>query len=122
MTRIQPLLRRALGGPSLMDAFLGDTAAHTGAPWFKGHLTLFLEVCALHAQATSEHYEMLIEKFIRQPNARMPPEASRDNLTASGPPLPVALAALEKLRDRHCALLREGVARYHDVQRLMALL
>jgi hypothetical protein len=37
--------------------------------------------------------------------------------------LPVVLAALEKLRDRRCARLRDGVStRYHDIQRLTALL
>jgi len=119
----QSLLRRSLGERSLMDEFLRELVVHAAEPWFKANLALFLDVCALHGRATSEHYEMLVEKFIRQPLARMPLEAGRDDLTASGPPLPVVLAALEKLRDRRCARLRDGVAtRYHDVQRLTALL
>jgi Monodechloroaminopyrrolnitrin synthase PrnB len=119
----QSLLRRCLGGRSLMDEFLGETVAHAGEPWFKRHLALFLDVCTLHGQATSEHHDKLVAKFIREPTARMPLEARRDNLTASGPPLPVVLAALEKLRDRRCARLSDGVStRYHDIQRLTALL
>jgi hypothetical protein len=119
----QALLRRCLGERSLMDEFLVEMGAHAGEPWFKRNLALFLEVCALHGRATSEHHEKLVEKFIRQPSARMPPDASQDTLTASGPPLPLVLAALEKLRDRRCARLRDDVStRYHDIQRLTALL
>jgi hypothetical protein len=119
----QSLVRRCLGERSLMDEFLGEVVAHASEPWFKRNLALFLDVCALHGQATSEHHEKLVEKFVKQPTARMPLEASQDNLTASGPPLPVVLATLEKLRDRRCARLRDGVStRYHDIQRLTALL
>jgi hypothetical protein len=119
----QSLLRRCLGERSLMDAFLDETPAHAGEPSFKRNLALFLDVCALHGRATSEHHEKLIEKFIKQPTARMPSDASRDDLTASGPPLAVVLASLGKLRDRRCALLRDGVStRYHDIRRLTALL
>jgi Domain of unknown function (DUF1864) len=119
----QSLLRRSFGERNLMDEFLGEMDAHAGEPWFKRNLALFLAVCSLHGQATSEHYEKLVEKFIKQPIARMPLAASQDDLTASGPPLPVVLAALEKLRDRRCARLRDGVStRYHDIQRLTALL
>jgi hypothetical protein len=106
-----------------MDEFLGEMTARAGEPWFRGNLALFLDVCALHGQATSEHHERLVEKFIRQPTAHMPAEANQESLTASGPPLPVVLASLEKLRDRRCARQRDGVAtRYHDVERLKALL
>ena len=119
----QSLLRRCLGQRSLMDEFLDEMAAHAGAPWFKANLARFLEVCSLHGQATSEHHEMLVEKFIKQPTARMPLEESRDDLTASGPPLPAVLASLERLRARRCATLRDDIAtRYHDIQRLTALI
>jgi hypothetical protein len=119
----QSSLRCCLGERSLMDEFLGEMIEHACEPWFKRNLALFLDVCALHGQATSEHHEKLVEKFVRQPTARLPLEASQDNLTASGPPLPVVLASLEKLRDRRCARLRDGVStRYHDIQRLTALL
>jgi hypothetical protein len=119
----QSLLRRILGERSLMDAFLDQASSGAGEPQLKRNLALFLDVCARHGQATNEHYETLIEKFIRRPNERTPAGASQDNLTASGPPLSVVLASLEKLRDRRCARLREGVStRYHDVQRLSSLL
>jgi len=118
----QALLRRCLGERSLMDAFLGEMDAHKDEPSFKRNLALFLEVCGLHGQATSEHHEALVERFVNQPAARMPRDG-QDNLTASGPPLAVVLAALEKLRDLRCARLRDGLAtRYHDIQRLKSLL
>jgi hypothetical protein len=118
----QSLLRRCLGERSIMDAFLAETDAHKGESAFKRNLTSFLEVCGLHGQATSEHHEALVERFVNKPAARMPREG-QDNLTASGPPLPVVLAALEKLRDFRCAKLRDDIStRYYDVQRLRALL
>jgi hypothetical protein len=119
----QALLRRCLGERSLLDAFLAEMDAHKGEPSFMRNLAMFLDVCGLHGQATSEHHEALVERFVNQPAARMPRDASPDNLTASGPPLAVVLAALEKLRDLRCAKLRDDLpTRHHDIQRLRALL
>ena len=45
----------------------------------------------------------------------------QSNLTASGPPLPVLLNALEKLRDQRTAALRDDMyTRYNDIQQLKA--
>jgi hypothetical protein len=62
----------------------------------------------------------LVDKYIKRPADGLP-EASHDNLTASGPPLPVLLNALEKLRDQRRAAKRDDVyTRFDDVQRLKA--
>jgi hypothetical protein len=119
----QSLLRDCVRRRSLMDEFLREVGAHAGEPWFRRNVALFLEVCEVHGRAASQHHNQLIEKFIKQPAAQMPTSRSQDALTASGPPLPVVLAALEKLRDQRCAAPRADVStRHHEIQRLKALL
>ena len=63
-----------------------------------------------------------MKKFIEKPAAELP-EEGLVNITASGPPLPVLLDALEKLRDLRLAADRTDIpSRYHDLQKLRSCL
>jgi len=63
-----------------------------------------------------------VSKFIEAPAADLTEEFLK-NITASGPPLPVLLASLEKLRDLRLAADRQDIpSRYADIQRLKATL
>jgi hypothetical protein len=119
----QLLLRDCMRRPSLMNGFLAalGTEAAT-SPVFQANLTVFLEVCALHGRTAAQHHDQLVARFITAPAGQMV-APKHDNLTASGPPLPVLLAALEKLRDLRLAANREDIpSRYADIQRLRAAL
>ncbi len=120
MPQDQLILRDCMRQQSLMNRFLESLESQQHAPWFKKNAALFLEVCELHGAAASQHHNQLVEKYIKVPADKLPPE-NHQNLTASGPPLPVLLAALEKLRDQRCAAKREDIfTRYEDIAKLKA--
>ncbi len=122
MPQDQLILRDCMRQQSLMNHFLASLESQQHAPWFKKNLALFLDVCAAHGTAASQHHNQLVEKYIKQAADKQPPE-NLQNLTASGPPLPVLLAALEKLRDQRCAAKRDDIfTRFDDVARLKAAL
>lgn len=121
MPEDQQILRDCMRRTSLLDYFLaaGDQSQ---APWYQANLSLLLELCQVHGETASQHHNQLVDKYISQPSAQMP-EQYLDKLTASGPPLPVLLAALEKLRDRRAAAQRSDIlTRFHDIQQLKATL
>jgi hypothetical protein len=65
---------------------------------------------------------MLVNRFIEK-QAKALPEDFRENITASGPPLEVVVAALGKLRDLRLAADRDDIpSRYADIQKLKACL
>ncbi len=77
-----------------------------------------LELCDLFGQTAIQHHNQLVARFIEQPAEQLP-EESLEGITASGPPLPVLLRALEILRDMRVAANRRDIAtRYADLQRL----
>jgi Domain of unknown function (DUF1864) len=71
---------------------------------------VFLDVCRLHAAAYSFHHHRLVRPFLVEP-AEHAPDA--EDLTASGPPLPVVLEFLERLVDLRAARNRPGLATAH---------
>ena len=71
---------------------------------------VFLEVCRLHGAAYSFHHNRLVRPFLVEP-AKHAPDA--EDLTASGPPLPVVLEFLERLSDLRAARNRPGLATAH---------
>jgi serine kinase of HPr protein (carbohydrate metabolism regulator) len=90
------------------------------SPWFKENGTLFLEVLELHGYAASQHHNQLVERFIAQ-MAKNESQQAYEKVTASGPPLPVLLRSLEKLKDLRCATERDDIpSRYAEVQLLKA--
>lgn len=123
MPEDQLLLRDCMRRPSLLNGFL--TLADTDwaqSPIYQANLRTFLEVCALHGRTAAQHHDQLVARYIVQPAGQMV-VPKHDNLTASGPPLPVLIAGLEKLRDLRLAANRDDIpSRYADLQRLRATL
>ncbi len=112
----QSILRDCMRRTSIMDEFLN--ADISSKAWYKDNLTLFLEICQLHGDAATQHHNQLVEKYITQPSTELT-ESHLDNITASGPPLEVLLASLEKLRDRRAAANRDDIpTRFKDIQTL----
>jgi hypothetical protein len=105
---------------SFLDQFLDalETSRDTG--WFQTNAAAFLRVCKLHGQVAAQHHDQLVARFIEQPSQALD-ESKLSQVTASGPPLPVLLEALEVLRDLRLAAPRDDIAsRYADVARLRA--
>lgn len=73
---------------------------------------LFLDVCEVHGRIAAQHHDQLVKRFIEEPSRGINDE-HLDTLTASGPPLPVLLRALEKLRDLRMAVERDDVRTSH---------
>ncbi|HLF29782.1 MAG TPA: monodechloroaminopyrrolnitrin synthase PrnB family protein [Xanthomonadales bacterium] len=122
MPEDQAMLRDCMRRRSLMDEFLGHSGQHRAEHWYRSNLALFLEVCERHGETAAQHHDQLVRKFIELPAVGLD-ERYQENLTASGPPLPVLLKALEKLRDLRMAADREDIpSRHADMQRLRASL
>jgi Domain of unknown function (DUF1864) len=116
----QGRLRDSLRTSNLLDAFL-DHAAAADQVWFQRNAAAFLDVVTAHGAAATHHHDELVGTFIRRPSTAISPE-NRQGLTASGPPLDVLIASLERLRDRRLAAPRDDIAtRHDDVAALRAL-
>ena len=90
--------------------------------WFQNNVKAYLEVVDLHGKGAASHHDKLVKKFIEKPATQLP-EEGLTNITASGPPLPVLLNALEKLRDLRLAANRDDIpSRYRDLQKLKSCL
>jgi hypothetical protein len=110
-TRLRDCMRRQ----SLMDALLAQLPGAASQDWFQRNARLFLEVCSAHGAAAAQHHDQLVRKFIEVPSAALP-ENRLTHITASGPPLPVLLGSLEKLRDLRMAAPRDDIpSRYRDI-------
>lgn len=116
----QLILRDCMRQQSLLNQFLAALPMAKPAPWFRQNVAAFLEVCAVHGTAATQHHNLLVERYIKQPAVNLAEEHQTD-LTASGPPLPVLLASLEKLRDQRTAAPRTDIyTRHADLERLRA--
>ncbi len=116
----QASLRDCMSKRSLLDAFL-DCASSAREAWFQTNAAAFLKVCALHGEIAAQHHDQLVEKFIAGPAGAIS-GAHLDQVTASGPPLPVLLNALEILRDLRVAANRSDIATSHgQIERLRGL-
>jgi hypothetical protein len=103
---------------SLLDEFLISADSSAGESWFQANAPAFLEVLELYGRTAAQHHDNLVEKFIRKPADELP-ETRLAGITASGPPLPVLLRALEVLRDLRLAASRKDIpSRHADVARL----
>ena len=121
MPEDQSILRDCMRRTSFMDELLALQHLNQ-QPWFTENVTLFLEVCALHGDTAIQHHNELVNKYIAVPSKKLQ-QQHMDKVTASGPPLPVLLNALEKLRDRRAAAERSDInTRYDDIKSLKASL
>ena len=112
--RLRDVMRRQ----SLLNSFLEASERHAQEPWYQRNTSLFLEVCKAHGETAAQHHDQLVAKFIQQPSAGLS-ERHLQHITASGPPLPVLLNSLEKLRDLRMAADRDDIpSRHADFQRL----
>lgn len=116
-------LRDVMRRESLLDQFLQAGEEQADADWYQRNGGLFMEVATIHGEAACQHHDELVRKFIQGPSAQLP-EQRLENITASGPPLPVLIRALEKLRDLRTAAMAGTVrrddipSRYADFDRL----
>jgi hypothetical protein len=118
----QARLRECMSYKSLLDELLAVADTDSGTDWFQQNLRKFLEVCDLFARTAAQHHDMLVKRFIEQPADKLV-EEDLQGITASGPPLPVLLRALQTLRDLRVAAKRSDLAtRFDDLARLRGLL
>ena len=121
MPDCQTRLRECMKKTSLLDEFLVGAETSADKPWFKENVKAFLEVCKLHGYGAAQHHNMLVKKFIEKPSRALPQE-ELNQVTASGPPLPVLLKSLATLRDLRLAAKRDDMyTRYDDIARLTEL-
>ena len=116
----QASLRDCMRRRSLLAQFLDVAEGSATAPWFKRNGAAFLEVCRLHGATAAQHHDRLVKSFIEKPSAAL--EADKlAQVTASGPPLPVLMRALETLRDMRLAADRADIkTSYTEIQALKA--
>jgi hypothetical protein len=114
----QARLRDCMTRTSLLDELLELVDAHHMSDWFQQNARAYLEVCDLFGQAAAQHHNGLVRRFIEEPAANLK-DQDLQGITASGPPLPVLLRALEMLRDlRQAADRRDIITRHDDLARL----
>jgi hypothetical protein len=105
---------------SLLDELLLLAGDHAQQDWFQRNTRAFLELCTLFGDYASQHHDLLVQRFIEQPAAALGTQHLA-GVTASGPPLPVLIRALETLRDLRRAAPRDDLASRHaDLARLRA--
>ena len=117
----QARLRDCMRHESFLDELLALGSQHSREDWFQLNARRYLELCKLFGRYASQHHDHLVKRFIEAPAARLG-EAHLESVTASGPPLPVLLRALEVLRDMRLAANRSDIAtRHEDLERLRGM-
>jgi hypothetical protein len=109
----QARLRDCMTRTSLLDEFLRCPESAASAAWFQRNTAAFIEVCEVFGRAAAQHHDVLVDRFIKRP-AQALPEARLEDITASGPPLPVLLRSLEILRDLRLAAPRTDILSQHE--------
>jgi hypothetical protein len=118
----QASLRDCMRRRDFLDQFLDVLEADRETEWFRRNAAAFLRVCEAHGRVAAQHHDQLVARFIEQPSKTLD-ESKLSQVTASGPPLPVLLQALEVLRDLRLAAPRDDIASRHaDLARLRAAL
>jgi hypothetical protein len=117
----QARLRDCMTRTSLLDELLSLADEHSSTDWFQQNAAAYLEVCDLFGRSAAQHHDGLVKRFIEGPAAGLD-EQNLQGITASGPPLPVLLRALEVLRDMRLAADRRDIStRHDDLDRLRGL-
>jgi hypothetical protein len=118
----QARLRECMTYRSLLDELLELADRYAHADWFQKNARAFLQVCDLFGQTAAQHHDQLVQRFIATPAAAIEEDALED-ITASGPPLPVLLRSLEVLRDMRTGAKRADLnTRHADLARLRGCL
>jgi hypothetical protein len=104
----QASLRDVMRRRPFLDEFIAAADAQAREPWFQRNVKAFLAVCAAHGRTAAQHHDQLVERFIVGPSKDVD-EKHLTQITASGPPLPVLLDALAKLRDLRLAADRPEI-------------
>jgi hypothetical protein len=116
----QASLRDTLRRRSFLDEYLECLEIDGAEPWFRRNVAAFLRVCEAHGRTASQHHDQLVARFIAGPSQSLE-QKHLEQVTASGPPLPVLLASLEVLRDLRAAAPRDDIgSRHRDLARLRA--
>jgi Monodechloroaminopyrrolnitrin synthase PrnB len=116
----QASLRDCMRRRSFLDQFLDALDASSSTDWFQRNVAAFLRVCEAHGHVAAQHHDQLVARFIESPSKSLD-EGHLAQVTASGPPLPVLLYALEVLRDLRLAAPRDDIpTRHMDLARLRA--
>jgi hypothetical protein len=116
--RLRDLMRRT----SLLNRFLECDEAQQKSDWYQTNCRIFLDTCKAHGHTARQHHDQLVKRFIEKPSTALK-ESQLVHITASGPPLPVLLDSLEKLKDLRIAAPRDDIpSRYRDFERLEATL
>jgi hypothetical protein len=114
----QARLRDCMMRVSLLDELLALAEQHAGTDWFRRNARDYLEVCDLFGRTAVQHHDTLVRRFIEEPALEVK-ESHLAGITASGPPLPVLIRALEVLRDLRAAADRNDIpTRHADLARL----
>jgi hypothetical protein len=114
----QQRLRDCMRHTSFLDELLALAGKHARADWFQRNARSYLELCDLFGKIAAQHHDQLVKRFIENPASGIG-AAHLENITASGPPLPVLLRSLEVLRDMRLAADKPGIATRHaDLARL----
>ncbi|WP_439100352.1 PrnB family protein [Congregibacter sp.] len=123
MPEDQARLRDCMRRESLMDQILeGLKSPKDCGRYFEENARLFLRVCEAHGQTAAQHHNQLVERFIEKPSSELD-EKHLTHVTASGPPLEVLMAALQKLRDLRTAAPRDDIqSRHNDIASIRAAL
>ncbi|HWA90574.1 MAG TPA: monodechloroaminopyrrolnitrin synthase PrnB family protein [Rhizomicrobium sp.] len=109
----QKSLRACLIYVPLLDQFLDALPQAADKQWFQDNAKAFLAVCDAHGFAAIQHHNQLFDSFIVKMSDALD-EKHHEQLTASGPPLPVLAKALERLRDLRAAAKRDDLETAHD--------
>ncbi len=118
----QALLKDTMRRKSFLNLFLEVPKQETQRSWYQKNLRAFLAVCDTYGKTAAQHHDQLVDKFITRMAEELP-EQGLIHITASGPPLPVLLNSLERLRDLRLAAVRDDIAsRHQDFARLRAML
>ncbi|HEY5871942.1 MAG TPA: monodechloroaminopyrrolnitrin synthase PrnB family protein, partial [Gaiellaceae bacterium] len=116
----QASLRDCMRRRSFLDQFVDAIDESRERPWFQRNAREFIRVCEAHGRVAAQHHDQLVARFIAAPASALD-ESHLAQVTASGPPLPVLLAALEVLRDLRLAAERDDIASRHaEMTRLRA--
>ena len=116
-------LRDCMRRKSFLKEFMEALPDQTETNWYKTNLPAFLETLETHGRTALQHHNLLVDKFIQHPSMTLD-NKHHNHLTASGPPLPVLLRSLEKLRDQRMAAHRDDnvITSFAAVQQLKASL
>ena len=109
----QASLRDCMRRRSFLDQFVDAIEGSRDREWFQRNAAAFVRVCTAHGKVAVQHHDQLVARFIEEPSRDLD-ESRLAQVTASGPPLPVLLAALEVLRDLRLAAPRDDIASRHD--------